>query len=204
MLAKGMVCVGGSVVGLNFGAPNVVELAIMCMRQCRFAGSLNRWWPVGMHEILVAEICENVLGHGNLVLDCLLHDAPEAVFGDTPSPVKTDERREHEHVLLDRIYASFKIIPPTGDDYRNIKQADVLALLVEAKVMGHHAFTPMHSETIGDMDADTIEVVLSEHILRKLLVNFSPLEALESTGRHVEDYRNRLYTSLLYRTKEQK
>lgn len=203
MLAKGMVCVGGSVVGLDFGAPNVVELAIMCMRQCRFAGSLNRWWPVGMHQILVAEICENICGRSDLVLDCLLHDSPEAVFGDTPSPVKTYERRKHEHALLDRIYKSFSIEQPKDSDYRVIKAADVLSLLVESQVMGHQAFTPMLNET-REKTADSIDVITAKHLLDKLLVHFNPLEALKASGRHVEDYRNRLYTSLLYRTKEQK
>lgn len=198
VVARGVVTFSGSVVGLDFGAPNVVDIAVQCMRQARFAGSLREWWPVGMHQILTANIVEQILDVPELILDCLLHDAPEAVFGDTPSPLKTDERRAHENDLASRIYESLNIDLPTDAQHVTIKEADTLALAAESAELGHQAFTSMLEEIRG-FENDDEKVVRARYLMGKLYSNFSPLEALNSNGRHVNEYRNLMFKHILYR-----
>ena len=198
LVARGVVTFSGSVVGLSFGAPNVVDIAVQCMRQARFAGSLREWWPVGMHQMLTANIVDQILGVPELVLDCLLHDGPESVFGDTPSPLKTDERRAHENDLTARIYESLNIDMPTAEQHVTIKEADTLSLAAESAELGHQAFTSMLEE-MRSLNNDDEKVVRARHLMGQMYSNFSPLEALNSGGRHVNEYRNRMFKHILYR-----
>ncbi len=195
----GVLTYTGSMVGVNFGQPNVVDIAVQCMRQCRFAGALKEWWPVGMHQMLTADIMDRVLDRHELVLDCLLHDAPEAVFGDTPTPVKTEERREHEHRLQYRIYHSLDITLPTSDQHVIIKEADTLALIAEAAELGTPTFYIMIQELKRSSRSGMDEHIGSQRIMAELYRTFSALDALNAKGRHVTDYRNRVFAEISHR-----
>lgn len=199
--ARGVVTYSGSLVGLAFGVPNVVDISVQTMRQCRFAGALREWWPVGMHQMLTADIVDQVLEKPELILDCLLHDGPESVYGDTPTPIKTDERRKHENDLLKRIYESLSIDMPTAEQHKVIKEADVLALAAESAELGHQAFTSMLEE-IGKVLKDTDKVLRARAIMNATYQDFNPLEALRADGRHVQDYRNRLFKTILFRIRQ--
>ncbi len=196
---SGVLTYSGCLVGLNFGQPNIEDIAVQCMRQCRFAGALKEWWPVGMHQMLTADIVDMVLGHTELVLDCLLHDAPEAVFGDTPTPVKTEERREHEHRLQYRIYQSLNITLPTSDQHVIIKEADTLALIAEAAELGPPAFSMMIEDLKWSIRSGMDERIHSQRIMAELYRTFSALDALKAGGRHVADYRNRVFAEISHR-----
>ena len=200
-VARGVVTYNGSLIGLEFGAPNVVDISVQCMRQCRFAGALREWWPVGMHQMLTADIIEQVLGKPELVLDCLLHDAPESVFGDTPTPIKTDQRRKHEDDLLKRIYTNLSIDLPSAEQHKFIKEADTLALAAESAELGHQAFTSMLEE-IGKVLKDSDKVLRARALMNAQYQDFNPLEALKADGRHVQDYRNRLFKNILFRIRQ--
>ncbi len=195
----GVLTYTGSMVGVNFGQPNVVDIAVQCMRQCRFAGALKEWWPVGMHQMLTADIMDRVLDRHELVLDCLLHDAPEAIFGDTPTPVKTAERREQENKLQVRIYQSLNIKIPTADQLLVIKEADTLALIAEAVVLGPPSFYSMIEERKRSIRSGMDEHIGSQRIMAELYRTFSALDALNTKGRHVTDYRNRVFAQISYR-----
>ncbi len=195
---SGVFTYSGSLVGVNFGQPNVVDISVQCMRQCRFAGALREWWPVGMHQMLTADIVDTVLKHPELVLDCLLHDAPEAIFGDTPTPVKTAERRGQENKLQARIYVSMNLTMPTTAQYLVIKEADTLALMVEAAELGPEAFLMM-LEGLRGIVSDTNSVIHSRNLMIQMYRSFNPLEAINAHGRHVIDYRNRIFTEILHR-----
>lgn len=195
---SGVVTYSGSLVGLNFGQPNVVDIAVQCMRQCRFAGALKEWWPVGMHQMLTADIADTVLNRPELVLDCLLHDAPEAIFGDTPTPVKTAERREHENRLQYRIYQNLNITLPTSVQRVVIKEADTLALVAEAHELGLPAFSMM-LESLRGVVSNASRVISSRDLMAKMYRSFNPLDAINAEGRHVTDYRNRVFIQVLKR-----
>lgn len=201
LVARGVVTFSGSVVGLTFGTPNVIDIAVQCMRQARFAGSLREWWPVGMHQMLTANIVKEILGAPELILDCLLHDCPESVFGDTPSPLKTDQRRRHENELLSRVYQSLNIDLPTDAQHVTIKEADTLALAAEAAELGHQEFTSLIEEICRRNNNDE-KVAHACNLMRQLYSNFSPLEAINSNGRHVNDYLNRMFKHILYRLRQ--
>ena len=195
----GVLTYTGSMVGVDFGQPNVVDIAVQCMRQCRFAGALKEWWPVGMHQMLTADIMDRVLHHTDLVLDCLLHDAPEAIFGDTPTPVKTAERRGQENNLQARIYQSLNIKLPTDDQRLAIKEADTLALIAEAVVLGSPSFYSMIEERSGSIRSGMDKRIHSQRIMAELYRTFSALDALNAKGQHVADYRNRVFAEISYR-----
>ena len=198
----GVLTYTGSMVGVDFGQPNVEDIAVQCMRQCRFAGALKEWWPVGMHQMLTADIMDRVLDHTDLVLDCLLHDAPEAIFGDTPTPVKTAERRGQENKLQARIYQSLNIKLPTDDQQLVIKEADTLALIAEAVELGPPSFYIMIEARRGSIRSGMDERIHSQRLMAELYRTFSALDALNAKGRHVVDYRNRIFAEILHRHSE--
>jgi len=197
-IARAVVTYSGAVVGIDFGAPTIVDIAIQCMRQVRFSGSLKEWWPVGMHQMLTANIVDQILGRPDLILDALLHDSPEAILGDTPSPHKTDERRAHENAILKRTYESLNIPLPSKAHYRVIKQADMLSLSAESLELGHQAFTSMLCE-IKHIAQDGDQIVRARHIMQTMWKDFNQLEALRAEGRHVNEYRDCMFHHILYR-----
>lgn len=108
------------------GAPSVMDIAIQLMREGRYAGAGLRWYPVGLHSFVVADLLPKHLKfHG------LMHDSPECITGDTPSPVKSDEQRALEDALLVAIYASIGVALPTPEEHKLIKAADTAALCGE-------------------------------------------------------------------------
>ncbi len=198
----GVLTYSGSIVGLNFGQPNVVDIAVQGMRQCRFAGALKEWWPVGMHQMLTADIMDRVLDQQDLVLDCLLHDAPEAIFGDTPTPVKTAERRGQEDKLQARIYLNLNITLPTPDQHVVIKEADTLALIAEAVELGPPSFYIMIEELRVSIRSGMDARTHSQRIMAELYRTFNILDALNAEGRHVTDYSNRVFAEISRRHSE--
>ena len=78
--------------------------------------------------------------HSNIILHALLHDSGESYLGDIPSPVKHLPSLKPiidqiEHNLLEAIYISLEIDPPTDEELKIIKKADLIAQKIEA-----HAF----------------------------------------------------------------
>jgi hypothetical protein len=108
------------------GAPSVMDIAIQLMREGRYAGAGLRWYPVGLHSFVVADLLPKPLKfHG------LMHDSDETITGDIPSPVKTDEQRELAEELRRAIYLSINVPFPTAEEDVLIKAADTAALCGE-------------------------------------------------------------------------
>jgi hypothetical protein len=101
------------------GAPSLLDVAVSLCREGRYAGASLRWWPVGLHCFVVADMLPT-----RLKLHGLLHDSGECITGDIPSPVKTKENREFEEYLHAQIYKSWGLTLPTPEDHVLIKRVD--------------------------------------------------------------------------------
>lgn len=125
---------GRSVFPENDGAPSLDDIAVGLGRTARFAGQTKHWYPVLAHTIVVSRLVRP-----KNRIHALLHDAPEAVVGDVPTPWKTDGARAHEEELLHRIYDELGIDLPRRGAQNDVKRADRMALAAEAHVLGHAA-----------------------------------------------------------------
>lgn len=104
-------------------APSVKTVARCLMRESRYCGNGPRWFSVGLHSFVVADLLPPELKfHG------LIHDEPECLTGDIPHDMKTKKQRLFEDMLLERFYHSIKVKPPTDEQHKLIKLADRLAV----------------------------------------------------------------------------
>ena len=112
------------------------DVAHALARVNRFGGHTTRPLSVAQHSLIVAEIMASGLGVANptLLLQGLVHDAPEAYVGDLPSPLKAllPEYQEIEARVWRACAPRFHV-PEALDEA--VKQADRLACRAEA-----HAF----------------------------------------------------------------
>lgn len=116
------------------GTPSLYSVGVGLGRMPRFAGQARSWYPVLAHVLVVARLLPPELAiHG------LLHDAPEAVVADVPSPLKTRQASELEECILGRIYHALRLMTPTASERAQIKHADLAALGAEAHVLEHPA-----------------------------------------------------------------
>ncbi len=107
-------------------APTVLTVARALMRESRYCGNGQHWFPVGLHSLVVADLLPTELKfHG------LIHDEPECLTGDIPHDMKTKRQRAFEDMLLERFYRSIDVKPPTRAQHKLIKQADRLAVSAE-------------------------------------------------------------------------
>ncbi len=107
-------------------APTVLTVARALMRESRYCGNGQHWFPVGLHSFVVADLLPTELKfHG------LVHDEPECLTGDIPHDLKTKRQRAFEDMLLERFYRSIDVKPPTHAQHKLIKQADGLAVNAE-------------------------------------------------------------------------
>lgn len=104
-------------------APSIHSVAVALCRETRYCGNSPRWWNVGLHSFVVADLLPNRLKiHG------LIHDEPESCTGDIPHDLKTDKQRAFEDVLLERFYKKYGITPLSATDHHEVKLADRLAV----------------------------------------------------------------------------
>lgn len=131
---------------------DIEDIAWGLSRVSRFAGQTITKVPynVAQHSVLALKIVIKLLPQvgiqpnspqgRKIQLMTLLHDAAEAYMGDIPSPVKKhptikEEFKNLEYGLLSKIYKKFRLDVPLEEERILIKQADMLALAIEA-----HAF----------------------------------------------------------------
>ena len=165
------------------GAPTVQDIAIALSREGRYAGAGIRWWPVVLHTFVVCDLLPN-----KLKLHGLLHDAPEAITGDIPKPVKIVEMEDLENKILSRIYSTFELVLPTSEEHLLIKEADRLALCGEVYTVGTQALQQIYPRYPE-----------AEDLVMKYLVEFPPLECLTPDGRAPIEFirRFRRYSEML-------
>lgn len=115
--------------------PSIEDIGFGLSRIVRFAGQTKRFYNVLNHTLTVADIVPK-----EFMMPALLHDAPEAVVSDVPSPWKTQAAKDYEHELLERMTKVHwgEDRWPWSDEERDvIAQADYIALAAEAHVLGH-------------------------------------------------------------------
>lgn len=127
-----MITWSGECVYPSHGVPRLESVGVGLGRMPRFAGQTRDWYPVLAHTLVVASL---VPEHARIY--ALLHDAPEAIVADVPTPWKTDAARRHEEILLERLYGSLDLPNPTRLQADAVKAADQRALVAEAHTIGH-------------------------------------------------------------------
>lgn len=116
-------------------APSLDDIAIGLSRMPRFAGQTKLFYTVLLHTFVVSELVT-----GDARIYALLHDAPEAVVADVPTPWKTNAARAREGELMERICVEHHVAwPPPKDLWAQVEDADAWALSAEAHVLGHPA-----------------------------------------------------------------
>ncbi len=155
------------------------------MRLARFGGCGPLWWPVGMHQLLVADIVVELLKQPQMEHYALLHDAGEvAGIGDICRPMKTDEQRELEHRILARIFRGLGLRNMKEAETAIVKKADDLAGMAE----GESNFGPRGY-------AETQTAYKHNKAVAGLLANyvslFRPEDALNPDGRWALEYERR-------------
>lgn len=126
-----MIAFDGTHVNAHSGAPTVREIGVGLGRTMRFAGQTHYAYPVLAHSIVVASLVRPAYR-----LHALLHDAHEAIMGDTVTEFKTPERRALEDDLQWRIHESLGLPAVTVSARAAIKRADLACLAAEAHVLG--------------------------------------------------------------------
>lgn len=122
------------------GVPTLEDIGIGLGRQARWAGQVDLDFPVLAHALCVVEFMPE-----EYAIFGLLHDAPEAIMSDVPTPWKCDEFKELEHRLYERIARHYGLpwpIPPHVQ--AAVDKADYEALVTEAYVLGHREPEVMH------------------------------------------------------------
>jgi len=122
--------------------PSVITLEVLAhgMSIVRFNRHTIRDITVAEHCLRVARIAEHLLETpqhaADIRLAALLHDAHEPLvpWGDCLSPGKTDEMRAVEAGVDAAIFEALSIPPPLPGLARKVKQADLIALHLEALI----------------------------------------------------------------------
>jgi len=113
----------------------VVDIATGLCQTCRYNGQVMFFYSVGQHSLNCCQLAE-YMGHpARVQLLCLLHDAAEAYISDVTAPVKSciPEFSRIEEGILQAVYKSFRMDPPTPEELKIIKNIDNVILVTEAK-----------------------------------------------------------------------
>ncbi|MFC7325914.1 hypothetical protein ACFQMF_15205 [Halorubrum rutilum] len=108
------------------------DIAAGLAHTCRFGGHCRDFYSVAHHSLHVSSELSDATPR--LQLLGLLHDAGEAYLGDIPRPLKVEhdvfERIESE--ILDAVWTSLDIAPPTEEEWEQVMAADDRLLAYEA------------------------------------------------------------------------
>jgi len=118
----------------NNVGPSQESIAVALSRIPRFCGHTREWYSVFSHTMVV-----NQLMVKKYRLDGQMHDAPEAVVSDVPTPWKTVAAKKRERMLLRRIYRDLGIALLDAQVQMAVEAADAAALAAEAHLLGHPA-----------------------------------------------------------------
>lgn len=117
--------------------PEQIDLADVAVALCRiprFGGHTSVPYSVAQHSLVVAAILQAQGCPAQVVLQGILHDAPEAYLGDMPTPLKRllKDYREVEERVWQTVALRFGM---PGTLAPEVKQADQLALNAEAHLL---------------------------------------------------------------------
>lgn len=118
----------GSKHGADDGFPSLGDIGVGLGRQPRFAGQVEHWYPVLCHVLVVAAHVSPAARPY-----ALMHDAPESIHSDIPTPWKSQQTFEWENHLLERICRGHGLRWPIQRGIRlEVRNADICALTAEA------------------------------------------------------------------------
>lgn len=118
--------------------PTLDDIAIGLSRTMRFSGQTPHAYSVLAHTLVVARLVASEEDTKKWTVYALLHDAHEALIGDTPRPWKhqaTSDDEDHIDVLMRRALDLPETLHP--DAKAAIARADEATLWAEAHALGH-------------------------------------------------------------------
>lgn len=123
---------------LNYQATDfcIEDVAHSLSLKCRFSGHSSLFYSVSRHSINVYFVVKALGANLETQLWALLHDAPEYIIGDMPSPLKKvmPQFKEIDNTLTDRMIEAHDIVFPgwrTKIDFDLILSVDISMLLPE-------------------------------------------------------------------------
>lgn len=146
------------------GVPSIADIAQGLGRMVRFAGQSPVFYTVLPHTFVVADLVAP-----EHVPYALLHDSPESMIADVPSPWKTDDRRGLEDQLLERIWREHVGTALTLEVRQAVGRADLAAMVAEARLLGLWNLTPAHEDYWGSFPVDDLVEEALELTQRQLL-----------------------------------
>jgi hypothetical protein len=134
------------------------DIAAGLAHTCRFGGHCRAFYSVALHSLHVSR----ELSTDRLQLLGLFHDAGEAYVGDVPRPLKAEqeafERIETE--ILEVVWESFGVEPPTEAEWSQVMAADDRLLAYEADNILADGSWAEQSPALGyDLRVDSIASV---------------------------------------------
>lgn len=142
--------VTGNRVSRNFGYVTVLDMAWQLGRIVRWTGAGSDFFSVMLHSFVVADLVKQ----RHLKCHALIHDSPECVGSDVPSPVKTDETRRIEEGIMGRTLDAHLLPRLSAEDKAIIKTADNRSKCAEAWVVGNAG--NRISYPMRDLDAEKV------------------------------------------------
>jgi hypothetical protein len=169
----------GQVIGPDYPAVSIEDMAVSLGRICRFAGHGLKFWPVLLHSFVVQDLVpEEAKGVA------LLHDGSESLVSDVPTPFKNAAFKEIENKILNNIFWQHL----SGDQYRvwntnphiwkMVKIADGEAFDGEVWTVGTKALRGMYVERSPQ----------AEKLVRKYLKKYSVDDCVRPDGLAVIDF----------------
>jgi hypothetical protein len=149
--------------GRHATAPGARDCAVGMYRTCRYAGAVRSWWSVLQHSLACQEYASTIGGTRLQQLYCLMHDMHEAVTSDVPSPWKTDDLRELQAQLDQRIHEQYNIPwPPSPVDAAFVHKADLQMLYAESLEFGPMGINAYIQEIPEDYAIDAVKYIEKE------------------------------------------
>jgi len=137
----------------------LLDIAAGLAHTCRFGGHCRGFYSVAEHSLHVSH---ELPDDPRLQLLGLFHDAGEAYVGDVPRPLKAEqeafERIEAE--ILEVVWESFAVEPPTDSEWSQVMAADDRLLAYEANnILEDGDWAEQSPDLDYDLRADSIASV---------------------------------------------
>lgn len=143
---------------------DIVDIAHSLSSLVRFTGHSEKFYTVAEHSIHCANVAKK-LGYSTLIqLYALLHDASESVVNDVSRPAKQHlpDYKKMENSIMEVIWKTVGLPPPTEEDYKLVKIIDNTLLLNEMMQL-----MPSSNITLPNVEHEIVSVDLSEEYTRQ-------------------------------------
>jgi len=146
--------------------PSIEDVIVSLGRIARFSGNTTYDFNVMAHSIHVAYILW-VTGNDHLILQGMVHDATECMFGDIPTPFKNEATRYLEKYAASNMFKSygydFTVFEPV------VYTADKISLVMEARELlkGEAWKTILSSVELPSWQVDNINPKFLRQLIQK-------------------------------------